>query len=167
MSFFHLYLRNGIVYLPTVARTDAGFYMDVEPVRVVKFDDRKGLQSAIVEAMSRGNSVIPAPTRAAFPKAVVLKHANVKSWAAFEKNALVWSIDESNGNYRINPGRRRADRGWEDDPERIESFAPGTTLDAVAQRLLSLIEIAAAGGAGSLQWDRAIRVSTRQQRRPH
>lgn len=140
---FHLYLRNGIVYVPTVAQTEAGFYMDIEPVKVISATDSKALQSAIVEAMSKSNPVVPTPTRAAFPKPVLLDYAKVKSWSAFEKNTLVWTIDEKAGNYQIKPGRRRTDRGWEDDPERLELLSPGTTLDTAAQRLASLVQFAA------------------------
>lgn len=139
----HLYLRNGMVYVPTVAQTEAGFYMDIEPVRVIPANDFKALQSAIVEAICKGNPVVPTPTRAAFPKPVLLNYAKVKSWSAFEKNALVWTIDEKAGNYQIKPGRRRTDRGWEDDPERLEPLPPGTTLDTAAQRLASLVQLAA------------------------
>ena len=138
----HVYLRNGTVYVPTVVQTEAGFYMDVEPVRVVPATDSKVMQRMIMEAMSNGNPVIPTPTRATFPKPVLLSYANVRSWSAFEKDAQVWTIYVQNGNYQIKPGRRRADRGWEDDPERAESLPPGTVLDAVAQRVASLVEIA-------------------------
>jgi hypothetical protein len=137
----HLYLRNGTVYLPTVAKTEAGFYMDVEPVRVVSATDSKALQGAIVEVMSKGNPTVPTPARASFPKPILLNYARVKSWSDFEKNALVWTIEETDGIYQIKPGRRRADRGWEDDPGRIESLPSGTVLGTVAQRAADLVRI--------------------------
>jgi hypothetical protein len=140
---WQLYLRNGTVYVPTVAQTEAGFYMDIEPVMAVMATDSTALQSAIKEAMSRGNPITTTPTRAAFPQPVVLKYAKVKSWSTFEKGTLYWKIVEKDGNYQIKPGRRRTDRGWEDDPERLEPLPPGTTPDTAAQRLVSLVQLAA------------------------
>jgi hypothetical protein len=139
---WQLYLRHGTVYVPTVAQTEAGFYMDVEPVKTVAITDSKALQDAIKDAISKGNPIVPTPTRAAFPKPVVLKYVKMKSWSSFEKEALNWTIVEKAGNYQIKPGRRRLDNGWEEDPTKIESLPPGTELDAVAQRVTSLVQSA-------------------------
>jgi hypothetical protein len=35
------------VYVPTVAKTEAGFYQTIEPVAVVKLSDRQGLIDAL------------------------------------------------------------------------------------------------------------------------
>jgi hypothetical protein len=146
LNVWHVYLRNGMVYVPTVAQAETGghlgYFMNIDPVEVVPVADTKTLQRAIKEAVFKGNPVVPAPTRATFPKPVMLNYAKVKSWSAFEKNALVWTIEKKDGNYQIKPGRRRADRGWEDDPERIESLPPGTALDMVAQRVADLVRTA-------------------------
>lgn len=138
---WHLYLRNGTVYMPTVARTEAGYYLDIDPVEVVPAADSENLQSTIGKALSKGNPVAPTPTRATFPKPVVSKYAKVKSWSAFEKGTLVWSIVENSGNYQIEPHRKAPDKGWEDDPTRIEHLPPGTTLEEVAQRVAAMIRL--------------------------
>jgi hypothetical protein len=138
---WQLYLRNGTVYVPTVAQTEAGYYMDIEPVEAVSATDTGALEHAIKEAMSKGNPIVPTPRRATFPKPVVLKHANVKSWSAFEKGTLNWTIVGKSGNYQIKPGRKRPDKGWEEDPAKIESLPPGTTLDEVARRVVALVQL--------------------------
>ena len=135
-----LYLRNGMVYLPTVAQTEAGYHMDIDPVDVVSVTDTKILQRAIKEALSKGNPTIPTPTRAAHPTPVVLKYAKVKSWSAFEKGTSLWKLVEKSGSYQIKPGRKRPDKGWEDDPTTIETLPSVTTLDEVAKRVLILIQ---------------------------
>ena len=67
----------------------------------------------------------------------------MKVWSAFEKDALNWTIVEKDGCYEIKPARKRADgKGWEADPDRVESLPPGTTLDTVAQRLASSLQLA-------------------------
>ncbi len=136
---WHLYLRNGRAYLPSVGQTEAGFYLDIEPVEVALATDAEALQRAIKEVMSRGSQRRLAPP---FPKPVVLKHAKVKSWSAFEKGALNWTIVEKSGDYQIKRGRTRPDGGWEDDPTRIESLPPGTAPEKIAERLASLVQAA-------------------------
>ncbi|HTR42487.1 MAG TPA: hypothetical protein VMH87_12810 [Pseudomonadales bacterium] len=147
LSIWNIYLRDDVVYVPTVAQAESGghlgYFMDIDPVKVVSATDTEALQDAVIEAMRKGNPIVPAPTRATFPEPVLLKYAKTKSWSAFEKNTLVWTISEKDGNYEIKPKRRRADRGWEDDPTKSEVLPPGTTLNVVAQRLASLVYRAA------------------------
>jgi hypothetical protein len=139
---WHIYLRNRTAFIPAVAQTDAGFFLDVDPVEVVSATDAEALQHAVKQAIGRGNPKVPTPTRAAFPKPVVLKYAKVKSWPAFETGCLYWTIVEKNDVYHVIQGRKRPDRGWEDDHKRIEALPPGTGLDEVAQRVASSVQTA-------------------------
>ena len=139
---WNVYLRNGTAFVPTVAQTDAGFFLDIDPVGVVSATETKALQDAVKQAIGRGNPRVPTPTRSAFPKPVLLKYAKVKSWPAFERGCLSWTIVEKDGVYRVKQGRKRPDRGWEDDPEKIEELPPGTGIDEVAQRVASFVQTA-------------------------
>jgi hypothetical protein len=137
---WQLYLRKGTAYVPTVAQTEAGFYMDIEPVAVVPVTDSWALENAVKVAMGKGNPIVPTPTRAAFPKPVVLVYAKVNSWSAFEKDAMNWTIVEKAGGYEIKPGRKRPDgKGWEADSDRVESLPLGTTHDEIARRVATLL----------------------------
>ena len=138
----NLYIRNGIVYVPTVAKTEAGFYLDIDPVRTVPIGESNRLQAAIAAAMSAGNLAIPTPSYGAFPKPVILKHAAVRSWSAFERSATYWRISEKDGRYCFGPGRRAADRGWEDDPANEELLPAEATVDTVAQRVACVLAAA-------------------------
>ncbi len=137
---WHIYLRRGTVSIPTVAITEAGFYLDVEPVVVVPANDTSALHFAIKQVIRTGNPVVPTPARATFPKPVVLRHVGERSWSAFEKTALTWSITENDGRFAITPGRRRPDRGWEDDAAQREPLPLGATPDDVARRLSDLVQ---------------------------
>jgi hypothetical protein len=139
---WHIYLRNRTAFIPTVAQTDAGFYLDVDPVGVVSATDTEAMQHAVKQVIGRGNPKVPTPTRAAFPKPVVLKYAKVKSWPAFERGCLYWTIVEKDGVYHVIQGRKRSDRGWEDDPKRSEALPPGTGIDEIAQRVASSVQTA-------------------------
>ena len=45
---FHAYLRNAIVYVPTVVKLQTGAYMDVDPVAVVPVANTDGLRHALL-----------------------------------------------------------------------------------------------------------------------
>jgi hypothetical protein len=139
---WNLYLRNGTAYVPTVAQTEAGFFLDIDPVEVVPAIDTEALRNAVKQAIGRGNPRVPTPTRAAFPKPVVLRYAKVKSWSTFEKGCSNWTIVEKGGLYQIKRGRKRPDRGWEDDPTQIEALPPGTGIAEIARLAASAMKSA-------------------------
>jgi hypothetical protein len=96
-------LKNGIVYVPTNVKTEAGFYMHAEPVAVVPAADTDALRRAFHNVMEEGNKIVPTPKRDAFPPPILPKYAGVKSWSAFMKGASYWAINKDNGNYDILP----------------------------------------------------------------
>lgn len=138
---WHLFLRKDTAYVPTVARTDAGFFLDMDPVEVVPAGDADALRHAVKQAIGRGNPRVPTPTRATFPAWVVLKYAKVKSRSAFEKGCSLWTIVEKDGLYQIRSNRKRPDGGWEPDPAQVEVFPPRIGVDEVAQRVVLFIQV--------------------------
>jgi hypothetical protein len=62
-----LFVRKGKVFIPTVARTEAGYYLGIEPIAVIDCQDRNAVSSGLVDAIKRGNPIIPTPSRANFP----------------------------------------------------------------------------------------------------
>ena len=60
---FHSYLRNGVVYVPTVVKLQTGAYVDVEPVAVTSVADTDGLRRAFSDAIARKNAIVPPPPK--------------------------------------------------------------------------------------------------------
>jgi len=100
---WEFYVRKGLAYIPTMARTEAGYYPAIEPVEVVPVTDRIALEQALARTLYRGNPTIPAPTRENFPQPVALSHAGLKSWSRFVQDASGWSIAHENGRFVIAP----------------------------------------------------------------
>jgi hypothetical protein len=75
---FHSYLRNGVVYVPTVVKLRTGAYVDVEPVAVTSVTDTDGLRRAFLDAIARKNAIVPPPPKDNWPPPVLLKYAGVK-----------------------------------------------------------------------------------------
>jgi hypothetical protein len=139
----HLYLRSGTVYIPTMGKMDEGFYRGVEPVTVVSALDIDGIRRALQATIARGNPVVPILRRSEIPPPVLLKHAGVKSWSAFERGMTFWTVKETGGFFQIAGQSKRADGGWRADPERTIDFPPNSTMDDVIDRMIGIMQEAA------------------------
>src|SRR5215831_11181562 len=101
-----VYYRSGRFFVPVVAKTEAGYYLDIDPVAAVPGDALDALVTCVRAAIGRGNPRVPTPTRAEFPKPVVLGPAGVKSWASFERTAASWTIARDAGDYVVTASAR-------------------------------------------------------------
>ena len=140
---YHCYLKKGIIYVPTVAKTEAGFYMDREPVSVVAAANTEGLRYALRDAMGKGNPTISTPARNAFPRPVLLKYSGAKTWSAFARGASQWSIEEEEGTYQIVGYRTHPDGYWVQDPDQRTELPAGSIRDQVIDRMIAILQGAA------------------------
>src|SRR5436190_3958698 len=111
---WHVYVRKGLAFVPNVAQTDAGFFLDTEPVRVVALNESQALACAIQEAIDIGNPRIPTPTRLTFPKPVILKPAGVKNWNAFVEGGVCFTIFRGEDELEIAETGRNEEGEWVD-----------------------------------------------------
>lgn len=135
----YCYLRQGVVYIPTEAKTDAGFYIAADPVAVVPASDRAGLRGALLETIARGNPRVPTPSYKSHTP-ILPKYAKVKNWAAFERGTLTWLVDERDGRWHIIGERRKPRVGWVEDPEQTVVVPPGTPVEDVVDRLIEILQ---------------------------
>jgi hypothetical protein len=56
--YIHLYLRKGIVYVPTVGKMGKHFYRDIEPVAKIPFINTETLRQAVTASLKSGNPKI-------------------------------------------------------------------------------------------------------------
>ena len=139
---FQAYLRRGIVYVPTMARREGGAYTGIEPVAVVPVASAEEIHRALSDAIARKNITVPVP-KDKWPPPVLLKYAGVKTWSAFARDADVWTIEEKDGRYQINGYRPHPKGYWERDPDQKIEFPPRTSVDAVIDRMIAVLQEAA------------------------
>jgi hypothetical protein len=131
---WHVYVVRGIALIPNVARTEAGYFLDVEPLREAKVDDLQSLASAIEQAMAAGNPRVPTPTRAAFPKKpYILKSAGVRTWKELERTGAAFTILGGNELEIAETGRN--DGEWVDAPLLNQKLAPSSSAFEIAKRI--------------------------------
>jgi hypothetical protein len=139
---FNLYLRKGAVFVPTTGLVSKGPYREMEPVAVVPLSTPLAVRQALRDTISRGNPPAPRYPPGGHPQPVVVKYAGVKSWSAFARSALPWSINESDGNYQIMGYSRHPD-GWREDPNQKFNLPAGSTVDDAIDRMIAILQNAA------------------------
>jgi hypothetical protein len=140
---FSSYLREGIVYVPTVAKRGTGpVYTEIEPVAVAPVTNTDAIRRALLDAIARKNIVVPVP-KGKWPAPVLLKYAGVRSWSVFARNASAWSIKENDGLYQIVGHRTHSKGYWEEDPGQKTQLPPGTTVDDLIDHMIAILQDAA------------------------
>jgi hypothetical protein len=139
---FTCYLREGIVYVPTMAKRESEpIYTTIEPVSVVPLSSSEDVRRALLETIARKNVLIPTPDpKALRARSLILKYAGVRSWSAFFRNASTWNITEDDGVYKILYHRKHPKGYWQPDLEREIQFPVGTTVDDVVDRMLAILQ---------------------------
>ena len=135
------YLRKGYVYVPTVGNR-RGVYTLIKPVAVVLASNTEGLRAAFRDAVARKNIDVP-PIKGKWPPPILPKYAGVKSSAAFDRGASTWNIQDDEGKYKIVGYRRHPEGYWSEDRDQTIEFPPGTLMDAVIDRMISILQEAA------------------------
>jgi hypothetical protein len=87
---------KGLIVIPARAKTEAGFWMDVEPVEVAPLHEQNLVTSAIKRVAFSPLITIPTPPRRDFPKPVVLRAGKVRSWSQFHWNYSLVQISGDN-----------------------------------------------------------------------
>ena len=132
---WHVYDRKGTAFVPNVAQTEAGFFLDVEPVRIARLDDPQSLASAIAQAMAAGNPRVPTPTRAVIPKPVILKPAGVRNWNAFVERGACFTVFSGVEEIEITETLRNVDGEWVDASSLNQKLSPTSAAPEIARRI--------------------------------
>jgi hypothetical protein len=135
------YLRQGVVYVPTVGKR-GGVYTIIEPVALVPIANTEGLRRAFYDAIARENVAV-LPRKGKWPPPLLSKYAGVKSWSAFARDASTWNIAENEGVFQIVAHRMHPKGYWVEDHERKMEIPRGTTVDDVIDRMIAILQDAA------------------------
>jgi hypothetical protein len=138
-----VYLRKGILYVPTMGKMGEGFYRGVEPVAVVALSNTAEVQRALQTAIARGNPIVPMLPRREIPPPVLLKYAGVKSWSEFERGMKFWNIKDSDGVFQISGQAKQPEGYWKPDPKQTITFPQGAAIDDIIDRIVALLRDAA------------------------
>jgi hypothetical protein len=136
------YLREGIVYVPTVARrASSPIYTTIEPIAVVPLNDPDAVRAALLDSVKKGNAIIPDPDPQALRvPPIILKYARVRSWSAFFRTAWSWSITQEHRAYQILGYSKHPKGYWEEDQSQKIQFPPQATPEDVVDCMLAILQ---------------------------
>jgi hypothetical protein len=137
---YEVYLRKGIVYIPTMGKMDEGFYRGVEPVAVVTAIKSEEIREALRAAIARGNPNVPMLRRSEWKPPVLLKYAGVRYWSAFERGMQFWDITRKDGIFHIAGQKKQSNGLWKDDPDQTVVFPVDATVDDVIERMIAILQ---------------------------
>lgn len=144
---YKCYLKKGTVYLPTTLSQGIARYINSDPVTVVPVMDTERLRRAMRETIPKENAFRAPTVEDARKPPVILKYTGDKSWSAFMRGTSTWSISEKDGIFQIEPYRVHADGYWVPDRDHFIKFPPGTSIDAVIDRMIGILQSAASATA--------------------
>jgi len=113
--------------------------MQREPVAVVPVTDDANLRRVFRELIARGNPTIPAMR----PSEILPKYAGLNSYGAFTRGLSYWTVEDEKGFWQILPWRKAKPRGFVPDPAGKISLPPGTSVDALCDRMIEILQTAA------------------------
>jgi hypothetical protein len=134
-----VYIHNGKVLIPSKANTEAGYSLEIEPVRVADIQDTEAIALALEQTMAEGNPTVPTPTRARFPKPVVLGPAGVRSWNEFVRSAVSVSVYREGGKFKIIPSKHDEEGAWIDDLEKTFLMPESVSTIELVRRMVGTV----------------------------
>ena len=138
----YLHIKSGRIMVPSISKTEAGFYLDCDPVEMAEVDNALSISLAVRRTLDRGCTQVPTPGRDEFQKWVLLKNTNSKTPRELHRQCLIWSFDEdSNKGFRIEGFKNLPNgKGAEPDPAVVTVLPPGTSFEHAIEKLLGMIK---------------------------
>jgi hypothetical protein len=124
------------ICVTTVAKTTAGFFLEVEPITVLAPNDLDGLAAALSSRMVAPLRHVATPPRE--QTAALLRHTPYRRWTELERKMATWSIEPTPIGWKVIRYRRRASgKGLEpEDDGQLELDGPPATVAASMAELL-------------------------------
>lgn len=141
MIKIYLYGPKKKVLVPTVAETEAGFFVEIEPLNIYEHHDVDGWTRGIARAMARGSKTVPTPDGEMEPGSQILDALHLNSWSEFEKEAVLFTVHRGARYISIYATGFGEDGMWSNaamTERQFHSRAPlEVVVDAIAKEIIS------------------------------
>jgi len=131
------YLAADAAYMPTDVDTDAGYFIEKEPVRRFNAFDPNALASLLTQSLSVANTIIPAPKMA--PQDLVLApYLGISTQKELEQKTVYVAVKKLNTGFKIVSLAKNSD-GTADrkGPKAIDMVLPReTTYEQLATAII-------------------------------
>jgi hypothetical protein len=138
-SVWNVYLYRNFIYVPNVARTEAGFFWDIEPVFVCDDNNQTEFLDILECVIANNNPKVPTPSRDTPP--VILKYVEVKSWRTLEKHGDCFTIIKGEFEIEIRETAHDEKGRWIFDPSRKQILPINATVLEIARLIMERISL--------------------------
>lgn len=148
------YLRQGIVYVPTLCRAPNGVSGLTNPIAAVPLEKIDVLRAVLQERFLLGNPTLEIGSSLLDEEGrALLALAGAENWAAFNRSSTgAWNIANRDDAPEIVPFRLYSKKGgWVPDRDAAISLPAGMTLDAACDRLIEIMQAAVPPESGILE----------------
>lgn len=131
MSLLRFYIRYEKLILPTVAETDAGFYVDQEPIAIFDIACLDDWKRALYLALAAGNQLVPTPERSPEPGSSMLEMLEIKKWSTFEASAIMYTVCKGSRYVSVYKTSKSKDGMWSSqniEPRKFDAKMPLSLL---------------------------------------
>jgi hypothetical protein len=91
----YLHIPKEVFVIPTNVKTEAGFYLELDPVEILRAHDVLALATVFGERFTAPVKTVPTPDRhsyGAISKIPMVRAVRAKSYTDFVRNVLLWHI---------------------------------------------------------------------------
>lgn len=140
-QYWVVYYANAKVLVPVQAKTVAGIWRMIDPMKVIDVDKNSVLKRAIIDVIEKGNPIIPDQNRYEMLKITFHKRLGFKSYKAFHHGALLWEIKLNDKTFQLGfCGTESEGRGLESNQSERITFSSGTPVESVVDKLIEIIQ---------------------------
>jgi hypothetical protein len=136
-----IYIHKGKAYIPTLAKTEWGVYINTDPVSVSNLG-MEDLIAVIQYMFEKGNPIIPQPSREEIKNLPqpLLKAAKVSSWKQLAQGGTTYSIYWKPEGIFLDFFKKDEKGRFITDISKGQKFAPETNLQQIVQIILEDIQ---------------------------
>ncbi|MBX9878667.1 MAG: hypothetical protein K2Y22_09430 [Candidatus Obscuribacterales bacterium] len=136
MNLLRCYLRKKQVIIPTIAKADAGFYLDAEPVHVFDLSDASGIKKELVKQQKEQEHEIPTPASGKAPGSVILEKLHLTNWQNFEKETVMYTLHRGNEGAALYVTGRAANGLWSHNKDFEHKFPESASAEEIADSIM-------------------------------
>ena len=141
MTRVSIYLREGRVYLPTLAISRDGVITMHDPVLVIPVTEPDRVALAVATAISEPLAQVDliSPSVLDRKPGVLAQAAKVRSWAAFARPAQLWVLRHRDGHLALMSAHHAYNLAFQEDPEPVRTWPKGADTATVGTEAVRLI----------------------------
>lgn len=124
------------VILPTMAETEAGFFVETAPLKVFDTAQVEKWKKHLREMLSRSMQVIPTPGEDQGPGSLILEKLQLDSWSEFEKTAILFTVHKGARYISIYTTGKGEDGMWSHAHSSERKFYSRTPIDMVVDAIV-------------------------------